>query len=58
VVGNSPLGVFCSLEDILEVEEGRIKLKILVNIPDIHVGHSIVEIYKSLPYFMKQNLAK
>lgn len=54
-VGNAPLGVFCSLEDILEVEEGRIKLRISVN---IHVGRSIVEVYTSLPPFMEQNLAK
>ena len=54
-VGNVPIGVFCSLEDILEVEEGRIKLRINV---DIHVGHSIVEVYTSLPPFMEQNLAK
>ncbi len=54
-VGNAPIGVFCSLEDILEVEEGRIKLRISV---DIHIGNSIVEVYTSLPPFMEQNLAK
>ena len=54
-VGNRPIGVFCSLEDILEVEEGRIKLRISV---DIHIGNSIVEVYTSLPPFMEQNLAK
>ena len=54
-VGNAPIGVFCRLEEILEVEEGRIKLKI--GGFNIHVGRSIAEIYKSLPYFMEQNLA-
>jgi len=54
-VGNSPLGVFCRLEEILEVEEGRIKIEISTN---IHVGHPIVEVYTPLPPFMEQNLAK
>ena len=55
VVGNSPLGVFCSLEQILEVKEGRIKIGIPV---DIHAGHSIVEVHVQLLPFMEQNLAK
>ena len=55
-VGNAPIGVFCRLEEILEVEVGKIKLNI--GGFNIHVGHAIVEIYKSLPYFMEQNLEK
>lgn len=51
-VGNAPLGVSCKLEEILGVEEGRIKLKATTS---IHVGNLIVEVYLPLPPFMEQN---